>query len=647
MTMTPVSLGTISDVIPSSLPTPNIDYTSRDYQSMITDMINMIPTYLPEWTDRSPGDFGIVLMEEFAYMGDILNFYIDRIANEAFIATAQLLFQISNPCLNPVFIPGPGSTGGPTQVASPTPVINIAPGTTDAVVFETTSDLWIWGDGVVNPPIVYQSTGLVGQRIVLGDPTKAWPTYVFSQGNANQVVIVTPAGSTPGGAGDVQWTLAPNNSFVNQAGTATMFTVVSGGTDKYGNAILNTILFGDNNHGQVPPVNSTVTVTYSTTQLSLVAGSTPPSYAPASSYTGLVWAMHGQTSAGEGIGISDGTPNMAYTLYHTPVVDGSVDIYVDEGGGPVKWKYYQRIVDALSSTEAYTLNSDANGVVTVMFGDNISGRIPAVGALVTATYMVGGGVTGNVAANTLTQMQTGPPQVVSVTNPQAAAGGADAESTDHIRLHAPLSITAINRAVTLDDYAALTLNVPSVAKASAISTSYNAVDVYIHPTGNFFATGPNDTNGLQTLTNKVSALAPTITNSGYTGWLDDKKMVSTSIVVLPPQYNNNGVLSTGYVPCNVTATVQVLPQYHTSAVQNATISAIQNLFLFAVVDFGSKITLSSIYHALMNVPGVDYANVTVLARNEATQSVGDILCAGYEIPRAYQINVTANGGINY
>jgi len=237
--------------------------------------------------------------------------------------------------------------------------------------------------------------------------------------------------------------------------------------------------------------------------------------------------------------------------------------------------------------------------------------------------------------------------VVAVDNPDAATGGADQETIDHIRIHAPLSMSAINRAVTLDDYAALTLNVPQIAKAAAMSTAYNQVNIFIHPAGDFLATGPEDTTGIATLTRRVNALLPSLTNSGYTGYLDDKKMVSTSVVILPPQYDNKGVRLTGYVPCNVTATVQVLPQYHQSSVRSLAEAALRNLFLFSVVDFGSRITLSSVYHALMNVEGVDYVNVNLMARNEADQSAApaDIECEAYEIPRAYQINVNANGGV--
>ena len=66
-----------------------IDYLARDYNSFRQALIDLIPAKLPEWTDRSEGSFGIVLIELFAYMADILSYYQDRIANEAFLTTAQ------------------------------------------------------------------------------------------------------------------------------------------------------------------------------------------------------------------------------------------------------------------------------------------------------------------------------------------------------------------------------------------------------------------------------------------------------------------------------------------------------------------------------------------------------------------------------
>jgi len=67
-----------------------IDYTARDYGSLLAAMRALVPGKLPEWTDfTSEADFGNVLLEMFAHMGDILSYYQDRIANESFLGTAQ------------------------------------------------------------------------------------------------------------------------------------------------------------------------------------------------------------------------------------------------------------------------------------------------------------------------------------------------------------------------------------------------------------------------------------------------------------------------------------------------------------------------------------------------------------------------------
>ena len=78
---------------------PSIDYTSRDYTSILSDMTALIPNFSPAWTNRDPADFGMTLLELFSYMGDIINYYIDRAANESLITTAtqrQSVLNIAN-----------------------------------------------------------------------------------------------------------------------------------------------------------------------------------------------------------------------------------------------------------------------------------------------------------------------------------------------------------------------------------------------------------------------------------------------------------------------------------------------------------------------------------------------------------------------
>lgn len=67
---------------------PAFDYASRDYSNIKVDLLKRAAVVAPEWTDRDPSDFGMLLVELWAYMGDIIHYYIDRASKEAFIQTA-------------------------------------------------------------------------------------------------------------------------------------------------------------------------------------------------------------------------------------------------------------------------------------------------------------------------------------------------------------------------------------------------------------------------------------------------------------------------------------------------------------------------------------------------------------------------------
>ena len=69
---------------------PVIDYAARDYESLLQAMRDQIPRKLAQWTDfTNEADFGNVLLQLFAHIGDILSYYQDRVANESFLGTAQ------------------------------------------------------------------------------------------------------------------------------------------------------------------------------------------------------------------------------------------------------------------------------------------------------------------------------------------------------------------------------------------------------------------------------------------------------------------------------------------------------------------------------------------------------------------------------
>lgn len=73
----------------SRKPTKNIDYTSRDYEAFRALLIKKLQEKMPEYTDTSETDAGIVILEALANGLDILSLYSDVIANDVILPTTQ------------------------------------------------------------------------------------------------------------------------------------------------------------------------------------------------------------------------------------------------------------------------------------------------------------------------------------------------------------------------------------------------------------------------------------------------------------------------------------------------------------------------------------------------------------------------------
>jgi hypothetical protein len=68
---------------------PDIDYLARDYQGLRRLMLDRLSLLSPGWTERSPADLGVALVELLAFAADNLSYRQDSVANEAYLATAR------------------------------------------------------------------------------------------------------------------------------------------------------------------------------------------------------------------------------------------------------------------------------------------------------------------------------------------------------------------------------------------------------------------------------------------------------------------------------------------------------------------------------------------------------------------------------
>lgn len=480
---------------PSNIPIA-FDYTSKDYFAIREELIARIQDRIPNWTAADPADFGVALVEAFAYMGDLLSYYIDRSVNEAFLTTA-------------------------TQRES---VLNIA-----------------------------QTYGYI------------------------------PAGYR---------SASVELEFSNSSGSA--LTIPEG-----------TVVSGE------VVVADTVKTLYFTTGADAVV----PAQVGAVAGTETVTATHGRsvilvsedaTSNGELIGTSTGEPGMQFELGQTPVSDGTIELYVQDGDIFTKWTQVQHIIDYGPTDQVFTATSSEDNVVTVSFGDGVSGVIPTLYSEIRAKYTVGGGVEGNVEPDILTTLDYLPglseiqisaiQSAITVTNPDVALGGADPEETNEIRVAAALALRANNRAVTLQDYADLSLAVTGVGKANATAAVWSSVTVYVAPTRN--TTDSDESPGLDSLGNPTEEW--TTLQSDVQSYLSDKILLGTSVTISPPVY----------VDIVTTIDYTKLDQYTTAEVEAAIKNQLLTDFGYTGIDFQETLYPQDLEFSVIQVPGVKTAKVT-------------------------------------
>ena len=67
---------------------PNLDYTDKDFDALRERLMLLVRSVFPDWSDFSVASFGNLLLEMFAFVGDVLGFYLDAQSRESRLATA-------------------------------------------------------------------------------------------------------------------------------------------------------------------------------------------------------------------------------------------------------------------------------------------------------------------------------------------------------------------------------------------------------------------------------------------------------------------------------------------------------------------------------------------------------------------------------
>ena len=248
----------------SRVPTNGIDYTSKDYESFRNDMIKQLGIKMPEYTDIRQSDAGIVILELLAQGLDILSYYQDIIANEAFLVTQEQRSNALKWCKMLNYVPKASTPAEFTQVfvlssvqdtdttiPMGTKIKTVGTATEPSVYFETTSDLVIpagaLGNEMRNGEYLYTVKVVQGVTVsneLLGSSTRA-ANQSFKL-NYSPVILDSVSVLVNEGNGFEKWNRV--DGFIDSSSTSKDYTVTIDDNDEA------TITFGDGVFGKIPNI---------------------------------------------------------------------------------------------------------------------------------------------------------------------------------------------------------------------------------------------------------------------------------------------------------------------------------------------------------------------------------------------------------
>lgn len=645
----------------------SIDYTSRDYYSLREALINRVKDRTGgRWSGEDPSDFGVALVESFAYMGDLINYYIDRVANESYLGTATQRQNVLNLASMIGYTAG-GYTSATVNVTL-TNSINVGyrgqigaselTGGTARLVLPNDNEFDV-GERINISGM--SRTEYNGTFTITGNPEVNQIEYkpadysVTATGNGSLVIyttsvthnfkvgqIVTVSGFTVGDTGynlSNKTITAVTATTVTVAGALTGATTTTGGKMVYADIAVvevNTGFVHDIGYVTVPAGTqlSAEIVSDNGTVLEIIFTTLSQAVIPyvnddGSAGSQTVLARHGQDVStltenqastllvpdvnGELIGYSTGEADQMLVLIETEVDISTLSIYVENGNAFDEWTAVQHLEDQAPDDNVYKVVIDADYNIAIQFGDGLGGAVPTKDARIKAAYYRGAGLSGNIPAGAIDSIYDVPGATsvertlimskVTASNSSPATGGDEPESLDSIRYNAPSALRALTRAVTLEDFANLSISIPRVAKANAVATLPTSVAVYIAPERSSLSL--DVTPGIIVVDEVNTADSELISlKSEVSEFLSDKIQIGTTVTVLDPKYT--------FIEIGIEYTR--FSNYDVTAVETAIKKKLVETYSYINSDFQTTLTPQTIETTIRQVPGVQTAYVTSLFR---------------------------------
>lgn len=234
--------------------TPGVDYTRLSWKDILADMADQIPGICPEWTDYSPSDFGMTILQLISGGLDKLSYRVDLAMNESSLETAVLRESIYRLAKMIDYTPSPSVSSSVDMAFVASAAVTIDKGTkistlgsptTSAVFFETVEELIIPGPA----PFIGVVSAIQGETIN--------ETIGSSKGTSHQTFNLTKSPVMYNAIGETSLVLTVVDGGIPEIWTEVETILDYGPTDKVFEVDINsagslTIIFGDNRNGKIP-----------------------------------------------------------------------------------------------------------------------------------------------------------------------------------------------------------------------------------------------------------------------------------------------------------------------------------------------------------------------------------------------------------
>jgi hypothetical protein len=337
-------------------------------------------------------------------------------------------------------------------------------------------------------------------------------------------------------------------------------------------------------------------------------------------YANVAKATHGQTT-GEILGDGDGSqPFQRFALHQKPLTyvsaptaagaQSTLTVRVND----IEWHEAGDIASLAPSDRKYITQTDDSDQTSVIFGNGEHGaRVPTGSSNIKATYRTGIGSAGNVAAGQISQLATHPLGPQGVINPLPATGGADRDTLDQVRRNAPLAVLALDRLVSVQDYADFARTYAGIAKTSAVQLSDGRRQL-VHLT----IAGVNDIP-IDQSSDLYQNLFLSLQNFGDPSMAIQVCVRRVRLLV-------------------ISAGVQLQPDYLWDAVEPKIRAAVVDGFSFDARDLGQSAFLSEAIAMMQAVEGVLYVDVRLFDAVPENTSIKDFAKLAATLKRNQFVN---------